>query len=124
MIKKETLEVLSEIHSYWNHFQVNQERIDKWHVILIDFEFDVIMANLLDYVKISSYAPTVADLIKLGEKRDKYVPSAEDTKKYLAERDKLTEKLRNDPDVLEAKKKADEEIARLFGKNWREVKRC
>lgn len=84
MIKKETFAILTEIKSYWDRFDVKQERIDKWHEILKDYEFDIIMDNLRLCIKTNRFAPTVADLINVEDRKDRAIPTNEETKQLIA----------------------------------------
>lgn len=90
MIKKETFAILTEIKSYWDRFEIDQDRIDKWHQLLQDYDFTEIMNNLNEYVKTNRFAPSISDLIKVPERRDRAIPNNQETKDMLASWEKET----------------------------------
>lgn len=57
--------------------------VEIWHEILADYEFDVIMKNLKEHIKTSSYPPKISDVVPRKEKRLQNIPDIEETKKLL-----------------------------------------
>lgn len=88
MTKTETLELLKLIKTYFEHFEIDQERLDAWARVLKPEDYEKIEANLIVYVKYNQFPPKVADLIKAKESRtdrSAAIPNAEETHSYLAE---------------------------------------
>ncbi|WP_260851775.1 replicative helicase loader/inhibitor, partial [Bacillus pumilus] len=69
MTKAETLELLKLIKTYYEHFEVDQSKLDAWAKILKPENYERIEANLIVYVKNNQFPPKVADLIKAKESR-------------------------------------------------------
>lgn len=91
MTKKETLELLKLIKTYFEHFEIDQERINAWARILKPENYEQIEANLIVYVKYNQFPPKVADLIKAKEARkdrSAAIPNVDETQNYLSEMDK------------------------------------
>ncbi|WP_144473001.1 replicative helicase loader/inhibitor [Bacillus pumilus] len=91
MTKAETLELLKLIKTYYEHFEIDQERINAWARILKPENYEQIEAKLIVYVKYNQFPPKVADLIKAKESRtdrSAAIPNIEETQNYLSELDK------------------------------------
>ncbi|MCP1150264.1 MULTISPECIES: replicative helicase loader/inhibitor [Bacillus] len=91
MTKAETLELLKLIKTYYEHFEVDQSKLDAWAKILKPENYERIEANLIVYVKNNQFPPKVADLIKAKEARkdrSAAIPNVEETHSYLSELDK------------------------------------
>ncbi|MCY7572386.1 MULTISPECIES: replicative helicase loader/inhibitor [Bacillus] len=90
MTKKETLELLKLIKTYFEHFEIDQERIDAWARVLKPEDYEKIEANLIVYVKYNQFPPKVADLLNQKERhsRSAAIPNVEETHSYLSEMDK------------------------------------
>ncbi|HBU89861.1 replicative helicase loader/inhibitor [Bacillus pumilus] len=91
MTKAETLELLKLIKTYYEHFEVDQSKLDAWARILKPENYERIEANLFVYVKYNQFPPKVADLIKAKESRtdrSAAIPNIEETQNYLSELDK------------------------------------
>lgn len=69
MNKQELFKVLDNVHEYYDRFEVTQKRIDSWHEILKDYDFNVVMKNLKKYSTTSKFPPTIADLLE-GQYRE------------------------------------------------------
>lgn len=85
MNKSQTYEILSLIHRYYEHFEITQEKIDSWHILLKDSDFEEVNEQLLKHCQTSSFAPKVADLLKQDKPLDRMnaIPDVEETKKML-----------------------------------------
>lgn len=68
MTKAETLELLKLIKTYYEHFEVDQSKLDAWAKILKPENYERIEANLIVYVKNNQFPPKVSDL--LNQKKD------------------------------------------------------
>ena len=85
MERKETIELLKAVTTYYPNFKVEDPRatLDAWHNVLQDFEFESIQANLMAFVKISRFAPSVADLVRVQSIKERIVPNYEETKQMI-----------------------------------------
>lgn len=119
MNKKEVLDLIQEIEAcYPGRLKVDDGKalIIAWHRILKDYECTTIMDNLTNYIKFNRFPPTIADLINPKSEKERYVPSAEETRKYLEERQQLEENNKRDASIQEARKKAREEVNKILGR--------
>lgn len=62
MIKKESFEIMNLIHAYYPNFEVTQERIDAWHLILCKFAFEDVRKNVVRFAEANKFSPTVHEL--------------------------------------------------------------
>lgn len=86
MNKAEVKQVLKLITDcYGNKFKVEdlQGTLNAWHAVLMDYEFEVIQANLFEYVKANKFAPSVADLINVETRKERAVPNPLETQQML-----------------------------------------
>lgn len=84
--KAQTFEILSLIREFYEQFEITQKKIDSWHLILKDYEFEIIKDNLLKHCKTNKFVPKIADLIQHKEitlDRMNAIPNVEETQKYL-----------------------------------------
>lgn len=87
MNKKEVVEIIKNISDiYGNRFKLDdpQGTVNAWHAVLKDYEFDIIQANFMEYVKHNKFAPSVADLIHVAEARDRAVLNTDETREMMA----------------------------------------
>ncbi|EOQ18641.1 replicative helicase loader/inhibitor [Bacillus cereus] len=82
MNKKETFELLKMIHAVFTNFDITQEKIDTWNVILKEYEFEEIQANYIAYIKTAKFAPKPSDMIKNKNQEHKVAPNIQETKAY------------------------------------------
>lgn len=82
MTKKETFELLKMIHAVFTNFDITQEKIDTWTVILKEYEFEEIKANYIAYIKTAKFAPKPSDMIKIKNQEHKVAPNIQETKAY------------------------------------------
>jgi hypothetical protein len=119
MEREQTKEIIKIIKlAFGNKFVVDDPKslVDTWHRFLKDYEFNMIYNNLELYIKNNQFAPSIADLIKPPKvEMDRYVPTAEETKLYLDEQERIRKQVLNDPKVEEAREKAQLEIRRILG---------
>ncbi|WHX74676.1 replicative helicase loader/inhibitor [Bacillus safensis] len=87
MTKAETLELLKLIKTYYEHFEVDQSKLDAWAKILKPENYERIEANLIVYVKNNQFPPKVSDLLNQKERysRSAAIPNVEETQSYLSE---------------------------------------
>lgn len=82
MTKGETKEILGMVRTFYGgKFKVDdpQTTFNAWHMILEQSDFATIRDNLLAYVKTSSYAPTVSDLLHIEPTKDRAIPNELET---------------------------------------------
>jgi hypothetical protein len=85
--KKETFELLTLIKDFYDQFEITQNRIDSWHMVIKNCDFESLKKNLLLYCRENIFPPKVADLIKEKPKildRMNAVPDVQETRRYLA----------------------------------------
>lgn len=110
MNKKEAVEIIRTISDiYGNKFKMDdpQGTVNAWFSILQDYDFDIIHANLMEYVKRNKFAPTVADLlITHTEERDRAVLNADETREMITswEKHKKPDKEQADAALREMRK--------------------
>lgn len=112
MNKKDVVEIVKEISTYYgNKFKMDDPKaiIDVWFKILKDYEIDEIMVNLGNYVKNNPFAPSVADLIKVPERRDRAVLNQDETNAMMQGWQKGTKATKDQADA------ALSEIRELLG---------
>ena len=89
--------LFERIAHYYPVFSADDDKAEAWHRVLRDIPFDVACENLEVHVRESSYPPTVADIRRGYEERSN-VPGVEETRRMLAELDKLRERAVPMPD--------------------------
>lgn len=119
MNKKEVLDVIEAISNlYPGKLKMEDAKglVIAWHRVLKDFEFNNVMANLDAYAANNKFIPTVADLVKPPKiEIDRYVPTAEETKKYLAEQEQVRREVESNPETAKAREKALEDMRKILG---------
>ncbi|AYK68027.1 replicative helicase loader/inhibitor [Bacillus velezensis] len=115
MIKKQTFEIMALIKQYFEHFEITQDKVDSWHELLHDADFEQVRGNLIRFCKRSKFPPKVADL--LNEKnlivdRINAIPSIEETKNYLASLSAPVEQTEEERASIE---KSKAEIRKILG---------
>jgi hypothetical protein len=104
MDKKQVVEIIKTIATlYGNKFKFDDPAaiVETWLKILKDYDFDIVMANLEDYVKSNHYPPSVADLVKTSAPKDRAIPTRDETlamfeKWDQAKQEASNEKVAND----------------------------
>jgi hypothetical protein len=84
--KKETFEILELIKDFYDQFEINQSRIDSWHLVMKNCDFETVKNNLLVYSRENIFPPKVADLLKEKPNtldRMNAIPDVEETSRYL-----------------------------------------
>ncbi|MCY7947336.1 replicative helicase loader/inhibitor [Bacillus atrophaeus] len=87
MIKKQTFEIMALIKQYFEHFEITQNKVDSWHELLQDADYEQVRNTLINFCKRSKFPPKVADLLNAKPAtvdRMNAIPSVEETKEYLA----------------------------------------
>lgn len=121
MNKKEVAMILESVAAYYPGFKVNSDNaisiISTWHRVLKDYEFNSILENLDQYARNNKFAPSVADLINPSpnESTDRYIPSVEETRRYLEAEEQHARENENNPIVKAAREKAQAEIRKMLG---------
>lgn len=62
MTKRQTAELLQYINSFYPHVEVTQARINAWHDVMHDQEYESVMRKVKKYCTENKFPPTVADL--------------------------------------------------------------
>lgn len=104
MDKKQTAVILEIIATmYQNKFKVDNKQLllDLWFDTLKDYDFEAISENLKAYYKTNKFPPSVADLVNNKEKRDRALPTIEQTNNLLLEYEQAKEQ-KADPEQVEA----------------------
>jgi len=113
--KKQTFEILTMIKEYYEQFEITQSKIDAWYLALKDYEYDIILRNLVQYSKEHKFAPKIADLIseKTNEvDRIHAIPNVEETLEYLHSISRKTEISEDEQQLVE---KSKEKIRKILG---------
>ncbi|MDI6684157.1 Loader and inhibitor of phage G40P [Bacillus subtilis] len=87
MTKAETFEILELINQYFEYFEVTQNKVDSWHELLKEDDYEHVRNNLISFCRRSKFPPKVADLLNAKPAtvdRMNAIPSVEETKEYLA----------------------------------------
>lgn len=72
MTKKEVFELFKFIVSFYPHFEVTQEKIDNWALIMKDQNFDRVMFRVRKHVETEKFPPTPSELVEtIDETRNK-----------------------------------------------------
>lgn len=104
MNKPEVVAIIKNIVDiYGGKFKMDdpQGTVNAWYSILKDYEFETIHANLIEYVKANKFVPSVADLIHATERRDRALPTIEETNQLLLGYEQAKEE-KADPEQAEA----------------------
>lgn len=112
MNKDQVLSIIQLITTYYPNFkfkgepkEVREDILHAWHVILVDYEIEDILKNLVSYVKRGeAYPPNVGQLLPKKEFNGPYVPNAEETRQRFLEQERLaleTQKALQDPAMQE-----------------------
>lgn len=89
MKKQQTYEVLTTIVEYYRGFldltdtAAVQRKMDTWHRVLKDKEFDTIIENLTNYVEVNKFPPSLSDLLEVEPLRGRGVKTAAETLEML-----------------------------------------
>jgi hypothetical protein len=90
MERKEVIEIIKAVETFYQgKFKTDDPKalLDAWHGILKDYEFDLIHGHLIDYVKNNRFPPSVSDLLEIEPKKDRAIPTYEETKQLLHQYD-------------------------------------
>jgi hypothetical protein len=95
--RNQALYILKAISQFYHHFTVDKEKIDMWAGMLMNYEYQLVMNNLKEFVPNSKFPPTIADLVERKEtdKRLQY-RGFEQIEKEKLEADKLIEMIGDD----------------------------
>jgi hypothetical protein len=120
MNKKQVLTILKTVGEFYNQKPLTEHetlnKVNLWHEILKEYEFDIVYENLKSHIKTSKYPPVIADLITQTEERERFIPTAEDTKRLLDEYEQKQKEVAADPKTQEERAKAREKINKMFGR--------
>jgi hypothetical protein len=98
MNKEQVFEILSHIKLFYERFEVTQEKLNAWHNILEDEDFNAVYSILKGVVKTNKFPPTIAEI--LPSKQLNGVMSVEKTKEHL-------DKLKRDEEEMAQGEKLD-----------------
>ncbi|MDP4107130.1 MAG: replicative helicase loader/inhibitor [Bacillota bacterium] len=88
MTKRETYSLMSTIRSYYDQFEVDQEKVDVWYEALKNYEFEDLKRNLLSFVSKFPYPPKVSDLVPKAISWNS-IPNLEETRQIIYPKVKL-----------------------------------
>ena len=72
--------------------ELAKDQVLHWYEHLKDVPFDVAMANLREHIQVERFPPTISDIRRGYSEERSTVPGVEETRRYLAELDRLREK--------------------------------
>jgi hypothetical protein len=112
--KNETFELFELIQEFYDQFEITQSRIDAWHLVIKDCDFNTIKGNLLQYCRENIYPPKVADLVKdksKGLDRMNAIPNVEETRNYL----NAYQKVKYTDEQLQSIEQSKSKIRKILG---------
>lgn len=122
MDQNQTASIIRLIMTYFRNAkfgETEQEQLltlEAWHGILKDYDVQEVGNNLVSYVKTgAAFAPQPGQLIPKRKEGVKYVPNAEDTKRYLLDMQHREALALNDPGLEQARIQAQKEIRKVLG---------
>lgn len=119
MNKNQVIDVLETISNvYQNKFKMENPKkvIEAWFNVLKDYEFDFVMDNLSQYIKSNHFPPSIADLVKEPEKRDRAIPSIDETREMLRKQKESEEWVAaNREQIDEVRKREMAKVAKMLG---------
>ena len=83
MTKKEVFQLLSLIAVYYDSYEINQRKVDEWHVLLKHDSYHRLEKNLRSHAEISPYPPRISELIRKPEHGSRFIPDVEETLGFL-----------------------------------------
>ncbi|WP_084786764.1 replicative helicase loader/inhibitor [Bacillus tuaregi] len=88
MTKREVFQLLKLISVYYEAYEINQEKVDQWFMMLQDYPYSRLEKNLRKHVAFSPYAPKVSDLIRTADNGSRAIPNVEETLAFLYKKQK------------------------------------
>lgn len=73
MTKKEVLELFKFFKSVYQHFEVDQYKIDTWAELLEDQDFEVVMRKAKKHAREYKFPPAVAELITIKPPKNEFI---------------------------------------------------
>lgn len=105
MNKKEVYDLLEIISEFFPGFlnmtdsQAVQKRMDAWHKILQDYEFEQVESAVFEYCRVNDFPPKISQIIKgINKQNESYiVPNLEQTRELFNKWDKEAEEAKQNP---------------------------
>lgn len=139
MNRKEVLKIVTTIEEFYNHpwtrnfkpsvqptqnliGQVQDKEtillnvVNTWHQVLKDYDYESVAANLKSYILSNRYPPVIADLLQV-EKRDRAIPTVNETIKLFEQWEDPNKEIAPDDVKAEALKKMREILQANRGVN-------
>ena len=96
MTQGEVIELFKAITLSYPAFRVQDElmrdQVLHWYEHLKDVPFEAAMENLREHIRTERFPPTIADIRRERMEEKSSVPGVEETRRYLAELDRLRER--------------------------------
>jgi hypothetical protein len=83
MTKKEVFQILKLIKLYYDSFEVNQERVDEWYLMLKNQPFSTLQKHIREHAAHSAYPPKICELIRKPVLGSRDIPNVEETRVFL-----------------------------------------
>ena len=83
MTKREVFQLLSMIACYYEHFELDQERVNAWTKVLKPYDFEPLEQNLIKHVTESPYPPKISELVRKKAAGARTIPNDRETEHSL-----------------------------------------
>jgi hypothetical protein len=83
----EALKVIKSVTIFYQNFIITEEKANEWALLLQEYDFNSIMENLRNYVKVNKFPPTISDLLNqenVSKNQVAYLQVTEETMKEQA----------------------------------------
>ena len=80
---KKVFQLLSLIAVYYDSYDINQRKVDEWHILLKNDSYQRLEKNLRGHAEMSLYPPRVFKLIRKLEHGSRFIPDYEETLDFL-----------------------------------------
>ena len=64
MDDNQAVTVIETISNFYQSYTVTEDRVKEWIEFLKEYEFEFVMNNLKEYIKVGTYPPTIKDLVQ------------------------------------------------------------
>ncbi|WP_053600563.1 hypothetical protein [Bacillus sp. FJAT-18017] len=88
MTKREVFLLLKMITTYYEHFVVDQEKVDNWHRLLKESSFEQCKQRLLAHAAVSPYPPRICDFASKPAAVGRAIPNCNETNYVLFQRER------------------------------------
>ncbi len=83
MTKREVFQILKLIGLYYDSFEINQEKVDEWYLMLKKQTFSTLQKHVREHATLSAYPPKISELIRKPAFGARDIPNAEETRVFL-----------------------------------------